>query len=402
MRNELLKIRKEKYIKIIIVLLVILTLIVTIAPINSFSFIENSEQSNEIKGREAIEKIKQQYEMSKGELTVDKLNQVLKYYQSFPDPLKAELESDFKYPGVIQLLLDAYGTYNKEIDNLYHIDNVNDFYNKNSSIITGLFQVYKGEYSSWEKKEILQRAKSIHTPYYFDFHKQWINLFKSLTIIGLFLAVVAILIGANLYSYEMEMDMDYLLGSCNTKQLKRIAQNKLFSMYAMLSILFFGSIIFISIVDFIVFGIRGYNSPIQIAYFTSIYHLNFGEAFIIFIFLEWIGILAISSISAIINSFYLKTIQSVFIAIVFNFIPIILNNLLFIKGLFRKILFLFPVYSMMYIRNINNIHIYRIGGLKFLGGIALFIVCFMILIFAMIIVPKIFTKRFRIIVNGGD
>ncbi|WMJ81816.1 hypothetical protein RBU49_06105 [Clostridium sp. MB40-C1] len=183
MLNELKKFTSELYIKILIFVVILVPIAVSIATIKSFEEIRSIDDSNYVKGRAGIHLAKERYNNSKGVLTTDKLNEVLKYYKSMPAGDAAYIKTDIKYPGIFSLIDTAYTAYDaKEGDKFHKLNNTNDFYNRNINIITKKLNDSERDYESWEKNIILEKAKTIDKPFTIDFMEHWHKIYPSLTI----------------------------------------------------------------------------------------------------------------------------------------------------------------------------------------------------------------------------
>ena len=183
MLNELKKITSRFYFKILFVLVIIVSIITGFAAVRSFSELESLSSTNYLKGKSAINMIKQNYDNSRGVLTTDKLNEVLKYYKSIPNSDEAYIKASAKYPGIFSLIANSYPTDNADPSKQFkNMNNMNNFYERGTEIINQKLSESENMYEPWEKEIILDKANNITKPFNIEFSGQWNKLYSSLTI----------------------------------------------------------------------------------------------------------------------------------------------------------------------------------------------------------------------------
>lgn len=396
MLDELRKFRNDLSVKILFLIIILVSMAVSIAPIKSFSVIESAGSTNIIKGKPAIHVLKEQYENCKGELSIDKINEVLNHYKSISGPDTAYLESNIKYPGIISLLSDAYSPGNaSEMQNLNEIENGNDFYDRNIIKIESILDNSPNDYKSWEKNAIVEKAKSIDKPFILDFSMQWVKAYKSLTVIFIIISLSAILIGSRLFSYEKEKNMDIILATFGKEKLQNIGKNKVFALLTFLTIEFLISVLIISIIIFPTTGINGWSSQIQIEYFTSIYNLTFGSAYLLFIFMAWISLMAIGTLVATINSLMQRSYTSLVIGFLVVFIPFLAIRISSLPLSIRKFMEIQPINGFVTVRNILSLQMFKFVFIKCLTTTAIILCSTIISIVCTLLAPKLFSSRIK-------
>lgn len=339
--------------KIIITLLFIVLAVIIIAPVRSYSYISSSDEMP-LKGMAAIKEIKNSYKKGQRELSIEYLNEAFTYYRSFTNVTEGEFETNKKYPGVLLLIMKAYGTVEEPLYDLSGVTTITNFYDRNKIEI----EKYSKEHKE-NSGQILKKLEKIHSPYHISFSKSWINMWKTMMILGFYLSIVAILIGAKTFSMEREIGMDKILCTIHKNKKKIIAKNKIKSLIFLLSKWYFFSIFIILTVKIVTTGVSGISSEIQTEYFFSMFSLSFGVATLIYILLEWLGVITIGLTSVWISLFAKKS-SSAFIAIVFLiYIPFLLGNIGGKLGdKFMKLIHLAPIYSMDFISGINRLELY--------------------------------------------
>jgi len=396
MLNELKKFTSQLYIKILILVVILASIVVSIAPIKSFSEIESIDNTNYLQGKAAIHLIKERYNNSKGILTTDKLNEVLKYYKSMPSGDAAYLKTDIEYPGIFSLMNNAYTSSDtKEGDRFSKLNNMNDFYERNIELITKKLNDSENTYESWEKNIILEKAKTIDKPFVVDFSNQWVKVYPALTICFMIIAISAIVIGSNLFSYEKDKNMDILLVSLGDRHLRNIGRSKIKALLTFLTVEFLVSVIIISIVVFANTGISAWNSQIQIEYFTSIYHLTFGQAYLLSLFTGWISIMAIGTFVAALNAFTQKSYITLVVGFLVTFIPIIVVRLNALPIIVTKFFKIQPINGFFVSKNLLSLQVFNFLFSHTLAITAIIIDSVIILGICIFIAPRLFSKRVK-------
>lgn len=396
MLNELKKFTSELYIKILILLVILVSIVVSIVTIKSFSEVESTDSANYLQGKDAIHLRKERYKNSEGILTTDKLNKVLKYYKSMPSGDIAFMKTDVEYPGVFYLMTDAYKSDDTtEEDTLNKLNSMNDFYERNIKLINKKINDSENTYASWEKDIILEKAKSIKKPFKIEFNEQWNKVYPSLTTCFIIIAISAIVIGSRLFSYEKEKNMDILLVSFGDRSLRSIGTSKIKALLTFLTVEVLVSVTIVSIIVFSSTGISAWNSQIQIQYFTSIYHLTFGGAYLLSIFTGWISIMAIGTFVAALNAFTQKSYITLILGFFVTFIPIAIAKLNMFPIVVKKFLSMQPINGFFITKNLQSVQIFKFFFFNTLVITAIMITSIIILGICIFIAPRLFSKRIR-------
>ncbi|TCK98242.1 hypothetical protein EDC19_0662 [Natranaerovirga hydrolytica] len=396
MLDELRKLYSEIHVKILTLIILMVTIVVPIVSIRSFNAIESADSSNIIKGTEAVRIIKDRYEDYKGELSIDTLNRVLNYYQSEPSEDLAYVDSSIRYPGIISILMDAYSSIIPgEGIHLNDLKNADDFYSRNTVQIMGFLNHSNDTYEPWEKDVILEKAESIETPFNIDFSRQWVFAYKLLSVIFIMIFLSAIIIGSRIFSYEKEKNMDLILATMSNKQLINIGKNKVLALLTFLTIKYAISITVLSIIFFSTTGLSAWSSQIQIEYFTSIYNLTLGSAYLLFIFMGWISTIAIGVLVAAVDAFTQKSYSTLVIGFIIVFSPLIITRLNAIPTFVKRFFQIQPVNGLLVEKSISSFQIYNVILFNILTTTAIIVNAILLLIVGMLIVPRLFSIRIK-------
>ncbi|KEH96912.1 membrane protein [Clostridium botulinum] len=395
MLNELKKFAKDIYIRVLIVVVIVVSIVVSIQCIQNF-YAMKSGKFNGVQGRAAISLIKERYENSKGILTSDKLNEALKYYKSMPEGDTAYTETGIKYPGILELMENVYvSDYTKQDAIFRKLSNMNDFYNRNITLITKNLNDSKNTYEPWEKNIILEKAKAIDKPFIMDFSEQWVFVYQCFMVCFIIIAVSAIVVGARLFSYEKDNKIDILSDSLGDKELRKIGRGKIKALLIFLTSEVLVGVLIISIIMFSNTGISAWNSQIQIEYFTSIYHLTFVQGYLLIILTGWISILAIGMFTAMLNAFTQKFYTSLVLGFIITFIPMIVGRLNAFPAIITKFFKMQPINAVSIIGNLESLQVFNFLFTHTLTMTAIIINSTIILGICIFISPGLFSSKIK-------
>ncbi|KEH93019.1 hypothetical protein [Clostridium botulinum] len=404
MLNELKKFTSKLHIKILILLVILVSIATAHSASNSNCFfVLKSTDSKMIEGKAAIPLMKEQYKNTKGILTIDTLNKALKYYKSKPDCETAFLETDIKYPVVLHLMEKAYiyddtkesSIFQKESAVFHKLKDMNDFYTRNIKVITEKLNNEKNNYESWEKNIIIEKAKNINKPFNIDFNKHWELVYTCFIICFMVIAISAIVIGSRLFSYEKDKNMDVLLVSLGDESLRKIGINKIKALITFLTVELLISVSIVSVMMFSNTGISAWNSQIQIKYFTSIYNLTFGQAYLLIIFTGWVSIIAIGMFTATLNAYKQKSYTTLFLGVIITFIPMIAVKLDMFPVIITKFFKMQPINAFSIIGNLESLQIFNFIFFHALTMTAIIVNAMIILGICIFISPRLFIAKIK-------
>jgi hypothetical protein len=187
--------------------------------------------------------------------------------------------------------------------------------------------------------------------------------------------------------------MDIVLATMSKNKLYKVGTNKIFALLTFLTIEFFINIVIFSIIFFSLTGFNSWSSQVQIKYFTSIYNMTFGSAYLLFIFMGWLSIMTIGSMVAVINSFLQKSHISLVLGFIISFFPLIINILDVFPTYIKKFFLVQPVNGFIIERWISSIHIYKFVSVEVLSATATIINSFVLLLICLFIAPRLFRMR---------
>lgn len=394
MHGELKKYMGELYVKVIIFVFVISPVIIAILSVKSFSTVKSVEDSQLLRGTEAISKEQERYQNVRGVLNQEKLNEALSYYQSILPEDVAYVELGIKYPGIVDLLYDAYtNVYGEGNQNLYNLKNANNFYSQNTEQIEKIFEQQPQEYNELEQRIALSRAKKVRKPFYIEFSRQWKIAIKNIGILLLLYSIAIILIGTKSFAYEKEKNMELILATLDTKKLYTMGRQKIKTFLLFISVMYLVMIAIYSVVYFFMTGFSGWKSPVQIEYFTIIYNMTFLQAYLLIIFIGWICSMAIGMVIVVLNSFLQSVYSTLAVGFLLIYSPLIISKFSIVPNGLKRFMRLQPVNALMTEKLLVSLHSQKFLSISIPEGVLLLICSIFIIGISVIVVPKFFSFR---------
>ena len=160
------------------------------------------------------------------------------------------------------------------------MENTEDFYTLRQNVIKdSLNQEYSGKtYTEQEKEYWIEKSSNVETPFEYDFYYGWSNTFNSYQMTVVTIIAVCICL-SSIFSGEYQSGADNIILTSKYGKSKAITAKIIAS-------IIFATIVFVVYLLFsvgsvlLMFGIDGWNLPIQIMNILSVYPLTFLEAFL--------------------------------------------------------------------------------------------------------------------------
>lgn len=391
MRNELRKIWSERHVKLLAVVVILVSVVFANLLLNSFSFMPAINEKI-IEGREALRREKASQQNVRGVLSLKKLNAALAHYQSIKDETTAYLEDTIKYPVVSDVL---YLAYTDQGSALYRLKNADDFYQRNVVQIREQLKQSPQSYAAWEKPVVLKRAQKLDKPYRISFYEHWLDISSAFAFIFIVIALSAMVIGSRLFSYEKDKRMDLILAAAGPRRLRKIGRAKTAALLTLLSLEYLAGMLAFLVSYFSVTGFSGWTSQIQLYYFTSIYDLTFGEAYLLTLFIGWLGVLAIGAFVAALNAFTEKSLSSLILGVLLVLLPLAGGRIKALPLAVRKFFQMQPIQGFFMKQNLFSLQIYKFLSINVLTTTAIIICSLLLLAVCVFLMPRLFAARIK-------
>ncbi|MGP1568635.1 MAG: hypothetical protein ACTTHM_07940 [Peptoanaerobacter stomatis] len=216
-------------------------------------------------------------------------------------------------------------------------------------------------------EKVAEMEKEVKLPFYLDktasFWRVILEFFSVLVIIAIFASVITT---APSFSETFENGTRDILMNSKLGQ-KCFAKNRLIAELVYVSIMFIA--IIIPYLSFMLFkiGYSGLNTSFQyISLFSSV-NASIGKIFLIYIFVSWIGVLAMASLTMLFSSLLKKTYATGILSIVM--VIVAYANSIFLRGgkstLIDKVLSVMPMNTAEYIFVFSKNQFLNFGGFLF-------------------------------------
>ncbi len=163
---------------------------------------------------------------------------------------------------------------------------------------------------------------------------------------------------------EAENSMEILLRSLGGNQVRKIIYRKIAATFVLVtSEVLLVSIIF-TLVSLYFTGLRGFNSPVQLFYFNSIYNYSFGQVYILIILGFLLGSLAIAMMTFLINRFAKRSFQAFILGLAALLLPKLLGFIVVNNNIFLKILRSMPINLIQIGEMVKSLYLGLFGNLQ--------------------------------------
>lgn len=273
-----------------------------------------------------------------------------------------------KFPSLSTTILNAYepliGGNAKSLENLLETSG-SDFYDRNVMNIKSLLdERFNTTMSEKEKAMVIERASKIEKPYKFEYFGEWNFIYDVFSFIILISFVIIIFQISSIYSVEAENSMEILLRSLGGNKIRKIIYKKIAATFAVVTSEVLGVAIIFTLVSFYFTGLRGFNAPVQLFYFNSIYDYSFGQTYILIILGFLLGSLAIAMMTFLINRFVKRSFQAFILALAALLLPKLLGFIIVNNNIFLKILRSMPINLIQIGEILKSLYLGLFGNLQ--------------------------------------
>lgn len=334
-------------------------------------------------------------------LSVENLNESVRYYHSFSDAGEANEAYGNKYPGWRILFDAAYVPVTKnDAFVLQKRKNADDFYEQIEARLLENMQGYDGVvYSKAEKERAAGLALKVKKPYVNEFMGQWTILIKASYIFFYVLILYAVFLAGQVFSYENDCGMDLVLMPCGKKHMLRISYQKLGGVFLYLTLVFLLSILAQAAVVFACCGTSGGRNSIQVmwGFFFSLYAMTAGEFFLYSYAAAWVSILCIAAVSAFLNACTKNKYLTVILTALFLVLPTVAESASQDRQsiALQRFAFLQPVTGTNVLSYGPSLRTFALGPVVLRGADAVMLVCVILFAAAVWTAPKVYWKRMQ-------
>lgn len=361
MRYEFIKLFRQLHVKAAFLAVILLSAVLGAVGAGSFSSHKGAGGSTYLNGKDAFANERKKYEAVSGDITIEKLNEALRYVQSCPDEGTAYSEGNDAYPGIMQMLEQAYVTLDGHFP-LFEVSSVDDFYERNKVQLQMRIKDMGLKLSSHEIEDILAWSAKIRKPYKNEMALPWRRFYTSFQFVLLLNFLTVIIYASNLYSYEKTQRMDLILGTMENLGIRKIAIHKAEALACLAGGQYLASMAAVCAAYFGASGPVAWKSQIQTLYFTSILPLTYRELFFIAFASGMIACLAAAFFSAALNARFRRSMPALAIGIVVTFLPLLLRNFTMLPIGMQKLIEVLPVNAALAENTAQSLLLYPFPG----------------------------------------
>ncbi len=310
------------------------------------------ESGNDLDGMEAINRSQEIAADLKGEITSDKIDDVIEYYYGLLSDAKnvttgGTLTNEafaywYRYNDINNMIAQAYAPPSSEYS-YYAINGISSgdgamFYSSRVAKIaeiTSLDSSFNDEHLS-----IFSSLNSELGPFYYDYYNGWMQMLENYYFILVLITFIMLVCVSPVFSNENQTKMNSIIFSTRHGK-KLLFTSKIISSLLFATLLFIASMLMMLLLYLFVFGANGGDASIQVmrAYFMSPYDLTVLEAYFAIM-----GIAYLAYILIMMMSLFISTIAKN------NFLVVVPVTVIFVAPLF------FPESETpTTINNINNL-----------------------------------------------
>lgn len=279
-RVERRRILSKKILGIISIIILIFSICSTLKVLDSYNIYDNTGAIN-IKSRDNLKE-------SKKHITV--LNK-----ENLIDIVNGKDTSKYLYNiNLLRIILLNYP--DKKISEINNSD-IENFYKQRNDIINDNIEIGKLKYNQKQKEYLLKQANNLSEPITFGYVEGWKNFNKALEKLAVVILIIISIVIIGVFAEDTKTKMKELYITTKDGKKTLIKARLIAGVEVGILIYMIGIGIF-AIVNFFVFGIEGYNLPIQSSreYFFSVVNISFLEQSIINLMIIFLAMLALIAV----------------------------------------------------------------------------------------------------------
>jgi len=361
MRYELIKLFRQVHVKAAFAAVIVLSVVLGVAGASSFRSRVGVEGSTYLNGKAAFANERKKYEAVSGDITIEKLNEVLQYIKTCPDEWAAFSKGNEVYPGIMYILEQAYVTLDGHFP-LFEVASADDFYERNEIQIRQQIEEMGLKPSNREIENLLAWSEKIPKPYKNEMALPWHRFYTSFQFVLLLNFLTVIIYASNLYSYEKTRRMDLILGTMGHRSIHKIIIGKAKALACLTSGQYLASMIAVCMGYFGISGPIAWKSQIQTLYFTSILPLTYRQLFFIVFGTGMLACLTAAFFSAMLNARLRRAMPAMTIGIAVTFLPLVLRNFTMLPNGIQKLIKVFPVNAALAEHTAQSLQLYPFPG----------------------------------------
>ncbi|MDE7311447.1 MAG: hypothetical protein K2N87_07520 [Eubacterium sp.] len=314
-----------------------------------------------LKGKAAFANDRKKYESVRGDITEEKLNEALWDIQLCPDESSAYVKALDEYPGIGNLLDQAYAAQDGHFT-LFELESADDFYARRKPQIRQRISINGQHFSDREMEDIFAWAEKVQTPFQNEMSDPWRNFYTSFQFAVLINLLTAIIYGASLFSYEKSVRMHLIAGSMGRGTVGRMMAGKAQALAVFTGVQYLASMAVLCVIYFGSCAPIAWDSQIQSLYFTSILPLSYRDVFILGMVSGLLAVFAAAFFTALLDAWLQKPVPALALGVAVTFVPLLLRNFTMLPNSVMRLVQVLPVNAALLEGAANSLFLYPFPG----------------------------------------
>lgn len=354
------------------------------------------------KGLQAIHKIKEAKKEWSGELTEDRIREVIEKNNQINGALEylsddvRELDRAYgKKQGFLDIRMLLSYSYGGFQDFDYYMadsltpDRAGEFYQNRMDHLVEWLNAADGGADFFNEKEkafLIEEYENLATPLFYDYQDGWDNLFQWSPAIAMITTMVLAFLCAGIFSDEFRLKSSSIFYSSYHGR-KKATWAKIKAGFMIATMIYWSMMLLYSVVVLGIFGADGAGCPIQSAAgsWKSFYNLTNGQVYLLILLGAYLGCLFMTFLVMFVSAAAKSSLLAVLVPFVLIFLPSFLMGT-DIPAL-NKILGLLPDQLLQMNLVVKYFNLYEIGG-KIFGAVPVLLVLYLLL--TLVLIPVIY------------
>ena len=209
-----------------------------------------------------------------------------------------------------------------------------------------------------EKQYLIDQYETLETPFYLDYTEGWKQVCYNAPFVIMMAALILGYLCAGIFAGEYRWKADAVFFSARHGR-DRAVWAKIKAGLLLVTLVYWGSVLFYTLVGLGILGFDGWSCPLQIDMWKSFYHLTMGKAWLLTVVGGYIGCLFFALLNMWVSAKTRSTVFASLVPFLLVFLPTFLENLN--SDWVSKALGLFPHQLLEIYQALRYFYVYDFG-----------------------------------------
>ena len=209
-----------------------------------------------------------------------------------------------------------------------------------------------------EKQYLIDQYETLETPFYLDYTEGWKQVCYNAPFVIMMAALILGYLCAGIFAGEYRWKADAVFFSARHGR-DRAVWAKIKAGLLLVTLVYWGSVLFYTLVGLGILGFDGWSCPLQIDMWKSFYHLTMGKAWLLTVVGGYIGCLFFALLTMWVSAKTRSTVFASLVPFLLVFLPTFLENLN--SDWVSKALGLFPHQLLEIYQALRYFYVYDFG-----------------------------------------